>query len=343
MKKFKNLIKRILVRLSGPVLRDALGSDFSALRHEVSALQSLCRDDLSALRQEVSTLQGLCRDDLSALRQEVSDLRSLCQDILGRFPLIEAGQLEADLRYRDMLSLLNHLKPFIPAQSFSLQTDYPVAYKSNDHKFPRGTKNDNTRSPRFAAACERHFPGQTLCYMDLGCSGGGLVFDFLLKRHAAVGIEGSDFSQKAQRAEWRLLNQRNLFTADITKPFQVISPQDSPFLAHVVSAWEVMEHIRQEDLPQLFKNVYKHLHHGGIFVGSIALYDDIANGVSYHPTVRPKDWWAGKFAEFGLPFTDQHSFEFLDFARGTGNGYFDLSFALEPDKGFHFVARKLVN
>jgi hypothetical protein len=58
--------------------------------------------------------------------------------------------------------------------------------------------------------------------MDLGCSGGGLVFDFLLRGHTAVGIEGSDFSQKSQRAEWRLLNQCNLLTADITKPFQVI-------------------------------------------------------------------------------------------------------------------------
>jgi hypothetical protein len=104
-----------------------------------------------------------------------------------------------------------------------------------------------------------------------------------------------------------------------------------------------MEHIQEKDLPQLFKNIYKHLLPGGFFIGSIALYEDIVNGVSYHPTVRPKEWWAGKFTELGLPFTERHSFEFSDFCRGTGNGYFDRNFMLEPDIGFHFVAQKLTD
>jgi hypothetical protein len=170
MRKLKNIIKRILVRLARPVLREALGNDFSALR------------------QDLSTLQNSCRDDLSTLRQEASVLRDLCRDISGRFLLSEAGQQENDLRYRDILLLLHRPKPFVSEKGFTVQTDYPVAYESNDHRFPWGTKNDNTRPPRFVAACERHFPDQTLRYMDLGCSG-GLVFDFLLRGHMAVGIE----------------------------------------------------------------------------------------------------------------------------------------------------------
>jgi SAM-dependent methyltransferase len=339
----KNLIRRIFVRLTGPILRDALSGEASVLRQELTGLRAQCQDTLngefSVLRQELAGLRAQYQDTM----QEATVIRSLCQDISDRFPLTAAGQRENDLRYQDIMLLLNRLTPFTLAHSFSVQTDYPVAYESNDHRFPWGTKNDNTRSPRFVTACERHFPDQILHYMDLGCSGGGLVFDFLLRGHKAVGIEGSDFSQKAQRAEWRLLNQHNLFTADITKPFQVYSTQNVPFLVHIISAWELMEHIREEDLPYLFKNIYKHLLPGGFFVGSIALCDDIVNGISYHPTVKPKNWWAGKFIEFCLPFTNQHSFEFLDFCRGTGNGYFDPNFMFDPNKGFHFVARKLSN
>jgi SAM-dependent methyltransferase len=327
----KKLIKRILIRLCGPILHDALAGDFSTLR-----------ENIVALRRDLSATQSLCRDDFSILRQEISSLRDLCRDISGRFLLTEAGRQENDLRYQDILLLLNRLTPFVSEKPFSVQTDYPVAYESNDHKFPRGTKNDNTRLPRFVAACEKHFPGQSLCYMDLGCSGGGLVLDFLLRGYAAVGIEGSDFSQKSQRAEWRLLNQRNLFTADITKPFQVYS-QGIPFLSHIISAWEVMEHIHEEDLPQLFKNVYKHLLPGGFFVGSIAAFDDVGDDISFHPTVKPRYWWEKKFSEYELPFSEEHSFEFYDFARGTGNGFFDWNCLTDPSMGFHFVTRKLPN
>jgi hypothetical protein len=70
------------------------------------------------------------------------------------------------------------------------------------------------------------------------------------------------------------------------------------------------------------------------------LFDDIdENGVSYHPTVRPEEWWAAKFIENGLRVTDNHSFAIQDFCRGTGNGIYDWDVTREPEKGFHFVAR----
>jgi hypothetical protein len=54
--------------------------------------------------------------------------------------------------------------------------------------------------------------------MDLGCSGGGIILDALLRGHMAIGLEGSDVSLKQQRAEWRVI-PNHLFTCDITKPF----------------------------------------------------------------------------------------------------------------------------
>src|SRR5262249_44912073 len=151
-------------------------------------------------------------------------------------------------------------------------------------------KQDNTRLPRFVSACERFFitrgeQPRRLTYLDLGCAGGGLVLDFLLRGHEAFGIEGSDFSLLAQRGEWGLL-PGNLFTADITKPFSLNRATDgTPICCDVLSAWEVMEHIADEDLPQLFDNILRHMKQDGFFVGSIATEPvpiDKKTGAIYH-------------------------------------------------------------
>jgi predicted TPR repeat methyltransferase len=58
--------------------------------------------------------------------------------------------------------------------------------------------------------------------LDLGCSGGGFVKDCLDDGCLAVGLEGSNYSKNLRRAEWRTIPE-NLFTADLTTPFQVFS------------------------------------------------------------------------------------------------------------------------
>jgi SAM-dependent methyltransferase len=223
--------------------------------------------------------------------------------------------------------------------SINLFTDYALAFNSKDHLHPWGTRNDNTRSSRFCSACERQFKGRPLSFLDLGCSGGGLVFDFLVRGHQAIGLEGSDFSLKNQRAEWRTI-PNFLKTCDITKPFRLTDSETEQFKHFdVISIWEVLEHIHRNDLPMLFANVRNHLKSDGVFIGSIALRDDIVDGVNYHQTVMHQEWWANTFQANGLQFVDDHEFNFHDFCRGTGNGPMDPNFSTEPDAGFHFVAK----
>lgn len=106
----------------------------------------------------------------------------------------------------------------------------------------RGTRNDNTRCPRFVRKCEDIF-GHKIRALDLGCAGGGLVLDFLLAGHSSVGLEGSDYSLKWQRAEWRFLRDR-LFTCDITEPYSIIdNSAGKPAQFDLISAWEVLEHL----------------------------------------------------------------------------------------------------
>ncbi|MDR3462602.1 MAG: methyltransferase [Beijerinckiaceae bacterium] len=257
--------------------------------------------------------------------------------------LLQAVENSLDRRNRTILDQLGDLRALLigqraPANTIKLVTDYPVAYQSNDHVKPRGTKDDNTRSMRFVRAVENHF-GRPVSALDLGCAGGGLVFDFLVRGHRAFGLEGSDYSIKSQRAEWRVIGDY-LDTCDITKPFKLLETGSGKVHKFdVVTMWEVLEHIQESDLPQLFANVKAHLAPGGIFVGSAATYDDIANGVSYHPTVKPESWWQERVQEFGLQFIDKSMFSFGDFVRGSGNihSYYDANFDTNPELGFHFV------
>jgi SAM-dependent methyltransferase len=258
--------------------------------------------------------------------------------------LREASRVR-ELYYRDVMLVLDRFAQFIPKSRVELKTDHPVAADTDDHRFPRGTAQDNTRLPRFVAACERYFaqrgqPSRPLTYLDLGCAGGGLVLDFVLRGHEGFGIEGSDFSQLGLRAEWRMLRD-NLFTADITKPFSLCrAGTGEPVVCDIVSAWEVMEHIADRDLAQLFDNVRRHLKTDGFFVGSIALVPDGDEKTEavYHRTVEAQDWWQGRFEQLGMRMIEDHGFEFADFSRGTGNGPIDRDYRSEPGVGFHFVS-----
>jgi SAM-dependent methyltransferase len=260
-----------------------------------------------------------------------------------------AQQLHASLTHKidqlngDLWNQLADLRHMLiedraPKHHVTLESEHKVALTSNDHIAPWGTKQDNTRSARFVHACEAHFK-RPLRGLDLGCSGGGVVFDFLVRGHLAFGLEGSDFSLKAQRAEWRTIGDY-LFTCDISKPFKLID-LDSGKLQQfdVISMWEVLEHIEAIDLMHLFANVKSHLAPDGIFVGSIGLLPDIVNGVNYHRTVESPDWWRLCFQSNGLAMVENTIFGFYDFCRGCGNGPMDPDFSKRPDMGFHFVAR----
>jgi SAM-dependent methyltransferase len=242
-----------------------------------------------------------------------------------------------ELYYRDMMLALDKTANIYPKATMNFTAEKPVAIDTDDHLKPWGAAHDNTRLPRFAQACERHF-GRPLTFLDLGCSGGGMVLDFILRGHRGFGVEGSDNPLNSQRSEWRVL-KNNLFTADITRPFKLADQDDSkPVQCDVISMWEVMEHIADEDLEQLFANILAHLKPDGIFVGSIALGPDDHGGASYHRTVKPQTWWEDRYKELGMKMITNHDFAFEDFARGTSNGPIDESYRENPGAGFHFVA-----
>ena len=195
-------------------------------------------------------------------------------------------------------------QPDLPAMTLTVVTDHPVAFTSPDHQVPHGTKFNNSTNRKFVWLMNRHlhrqFPQGPRCFMDLGCSGGQLVADFAALRWIAVGLEGSDYSLKHRRANWRTLAHRNLFTCDISESFRVQRDgQDLRF--HLITSWEVLEHIQLANLETLFRNISSHLAEGGLFIASTSSTPSIVDGVELHQTRMPNSEWrrwvASRFPE----------------------------------------------
>lgn len=177
----------------------------------------------------------------------------------------------------------------------TLKTKYPVAWTSPDHLIPWGTKNDNSTHKKFVLHTETFIGESTLrhqkSFLDLGCSGGQLVKDFRAIGWISVGLEGSDYSLRHGRAHWRDLAGVNLFTCDIAKPFTILTHKKQHAF-DLITAWEVLEHIKTTDLPVVFKNIVRHLKRGGYFIASTTSLPDTHNGVDLHQTKMTNDEWA---------------------------------------------------
>jgi 2-polyprenyl-3-methyl-5-hydroxy-6-metoxy-1,4-benzoquinol methylase len=172
-----------------------------------------------------------------------------------------------------------------PDPQITVETEFPVAVDSLDHTMPLGTIHDNFYSPGFNRKLFECVSADRCRVLDLGCSGGGFVRSILERGGFAIGIEGSDLSLKARRAEWATI-PNYLFTADATKPFAVKNCTPEPVKFNVITAWEFFEHIAEKDLDEVIGNIVRHAEDGAILVGSIS-----QNEEPHHRTAKPKDWW----------------------------------------------------
>ena len=85
-----------------------------------------------------------------------------------------------------------------PSGELGVDTKYRVAFESPDHIVPFGTAANNSTNKKFILNMDekvrREQEGSTVRCLDLGCSGGQMVKDFLDLGWIAAGLEGSDYS-----------------------------------------------------------------------------------------------------------------------------------------------------
>ena len=205
-------------------------------------------------------------------------------------------------------------------ENLKLQTEFPIAYESPDHLMPWGTMRDNSTNPAFIQEVQDFFKSNydldKIKFMDLGCSGGQLAVDFYKNGNVAVGLEGSDYSVKHQRANWPEYHNKMLFTCDVAKPYTV-SMNDVQYECNMVTAWEVIEHIHPDNLNMFFTNISNHLENNGVFVGSISTNVEIIEGHVLHQSVFSEADWYERFPEI-LSGTDLvlYQYPFQNVVRG---------------------------
>lgn len=223
--------------------------------------------------------------------------------------------------------------------SFKIITNHPVALESHDQIYPRGARQDNTHCPAFVAQFIRFHHQKTAGFpavLDLGCAGGGLVKDFLNSGCVACGVDGSDYPVNHKSGEWGVI-PANLFCADITKPFTVSAGSGSPFQFDMVTMWDVLEHIRENDLPGLLGNIHKHLKPGGLFTASISTVPDSDGTATWHVTVKDRKFWNDLLGGHGL--AELKPSPFTTFPRGSANRLATGDWSGES-MGFHSVRVK---
>jgi 2-polyprenyl-3-methyl-5-hydroxy-6-metoxy-1,4-benzoquinol methylase len=223
-------------------------------------------------------------------------------------------------------------------------TDDPVALDSPDHLVPWGTAHDNSRNERFNARLMSLVPSDRLAVLDLGCSGGGQVRSFIEQGYLAVGVEGSDYSQRSLRAEWATIPDF-LFTADITKPFVIQGGgREGAVPFGVVTLWEVIEHIRECDLPAVLRNIDAHLMHGGLVIMSVSPNSDIIDGTELHQNIKPQDWWDDFLYRAGWQ-NHKGLVEYFgdDFVRGGANAPNSFHYVLSRIQDEPALTRRMVH
>lgn len=179
---------------------------------------------------------------------------------------------------------------------FSIISSNKVALDSLDHKAPRGSRIALSRRFYFEHVLDKFMTENSfMSITDQGCSSGAFISGMHDTGYLALGLEGSDYSEKTKRGDWGRLNNICLFTCDITKKFE-IKFCDENFKFDILTSFEVLEHIENKDLDAVFDNFKNITHKNSIFLFSIGILDS-----PYHVNLfKKKSQWLEYFKKYNL-------------------------------------------
>lgn len=302
----------------------------------------------------VDARQAELQERLLHVERQVTDLLTLTRIIEQRSRTLQHVSMQAEfaavhgtellhkwyVESADRIGSVANVPPVLAARRIRLETAHPLALASQDHLAPDSTVEGIGRPTEFVAHCAE-VVGRDRPWLDIGAGAAGFVYEAVTQGIVALGLDGSDHCRRNRIGYWPLLPD-NLRTCDVTRPFEFRQGDGSQVRFSLVTMWEVLEHIGEADLPQLLANVTAHLPPDGYFIGSISLLEYAsADGVPYHLTLKPREWWAQAFAAAGLRMSQGHPFNERLFYRGNGPRFQDMhNYHAHPEEGFHFVARR---
>lgn len=185
-----------------------------------------------------------------------------------------------------------------------LDTDYPIAIDSYDHidnqVHPAWKSIDKSFNLKFNSKLYQISP-PPVSILDIGCGGGSFVKTILDDGNEAVGLEGSTHPKEMELIGW-IDVPNNLFTCDIIHPFILHTGNHISYQFDVVTAWEVLEHIEEQNLPLVFNNIYKHLRVDGLFIMTTptSINKPPKYGLDHHRTRKGWEWWIETIESYGF-------------------------------------------
>lgn len=304
---------------------------------DIQQLLELILDNQKQQQQEIENLREFVRTEVNGRLLTVEWLNNNIYEMTKYYThCLDSLYNRSRVENREIQEWLSNY----PSYTFSCEKN--IATESNDHLEPESTLEGSTPCPDFVLACERYLKKSSLNALDIGCGSGGVVADFIARKHFAVGLDGSDINYYRDNGYWQLIP--HLHTCDITSPFSFKDQKAEQIKFDVISMWEVFEHIPEHLCSGVLNNVHKNLSSNGIFIGSISLLDYVnpVNGTIYHVTLKEKEWWDELFASCGFE-VQELPFNHNELCRGTGRNYVDVhDYSKNPSAGFHFFAKKLI-
>ena len=198
----------------------------------------------------------------------------------------------------------------------SVKTDHPHPLGSPDYLVPAGSIKDNHTNPYFIWEMDTWFAGRPYTVWDIGCAGGQFVVDVYNKGkpYVAVGLEGGNIYgmtkeysvsddgkliAPAGAENWKKYENKCLFHADVSKPFEIIDAEQKRVMFKCVTSFEFFEHPLPEEIPVILKNINRHLNVGGRVLGTI----NLTSG-DHHRCAKSREWWDNIFHEHGFEIPD---------------------------------------
>lgn len=147
-----------------------------------------------------------------------------------------------------------------------------------------------------AKIARKHNSPYRISVLELGC-GGGDMYPFFramgIERY--LGLDGNPIAYK--HSPYIQKNPEHFRVITLTEEI------DFGMKFSIVCTFEVMEHIPESNLDGFIKTIRNHLGENSIFLGTASLQDDL----DVHVTVKPRQWWLDKFAQYGLVPHEKHA------------------------------------
>jgi len=159
------------------------------------------------------------------------------------------------------------------------------------------------------------FPNQRISVLDLGCGGGNFVKTIIEEGHIAIGVDCFYIYEKFMPASWNII-PNNLFMCDISSPFQIYQEKDQ-IKFDVITSWEFMEHLYEEDVNGVMSNIINNLKEKGYYICSISYSQEYG-----HFCIRDREWWVSKFKEYNLLECEHLKSYFSEYPRQLDNSYY---------------------